>query len=945
MIAPAAAPPLPRDEITRRIVRLIEGASRGESAAIVARGGARAGKTHLAMRASAEALRRSFRVAEVDAQQSSRPAYATDRLTRHLGVRSEGATDDLARLHGLRLACQRAGAGRAGVAIIIDNAEYLADADAEALHDLLVSPPLASFFCFLTVGDTPAGRRIADDLSGGFGAAQMRAESVRLGPLTDDEVAAIAEERLAAGLMTYRFVRDLRALSAGVAGHVMSVLEAVEQLPPAERAFVMTGSEFIDEAIAPGSLVETMTAPLSALPDDAVRAARALAVLRAPSTVKAVASVADLPYPNATAALTDLEDRGMVTTQLTPSGEVLASFTIPLLGVAVRCATPLLLLRALNDRAAPVSEQAIHAEEDGALVEHYLGGSQPLLPARVERVVTTAQQFVARSRYAAARRVLEAAIARGAANADEPLPPRAFTVLSEALSRSGAANEASRVLDVAAAAEQPVGSAAEAMIRQARTAIALGREQIAISVIEAGLRRDDLDQSTRAMLSLELGRLLMTARDPERGRSLVNEAYEIAVAIPDHRLTADIDMTLHVRYLYDGQAQHALTHSRRALVSSRHAEVPARTRARAITSVGSSLLDAKTLDRGIHWLRRANRDAEVAEDLATVSWTSQVLGEICIEQGLWNEAAQWIARAVRLDSGLHRDQSLRRSLAIDARLRALRGVLDPQWADQATFPRTSDWAEGPPAAVSICIAHVEHSLLAGHAREAQALVRETIAQMRGPLGRGRSVVVDLLSAAIEIARVLGDREAAREATEDLAMAADALRGELPVVLAQLEVARAHGAALNDDWNVTSTAAIEAGDQLVRLGFRYRAAHAYALAGEAQIHLGQPQAEDYLTRAFRVYRTAGAQPRVTTTRALLHEIGSRVPRTRDTARILTGRQWEIARLASEGRTDAAIAAGLSISRRTVTTHMHHVLGRLDLTSRQQLAAWFREHPQT
>src|SRR5690606_11571625 len=110
-------------------------------------------------------------------------------------------------------------------------------------------------------------------------------------------------------------------------------------------------------------------------------------------------------------------------------------------------------------------------------------------------------------------------------------------------------------------------------------------------------------------------------------------------------------------------------------------------------------------------------------------------------------------------------------------------------------------------------------------------------------------------------------------------------------------------------------------------------------------LGQPHdAEAYLTSAFRTYREAGAQPRLVATRDLLHEIGSRAPRAPASSRVLTPRQWEIARLAAGGHTDAAIAETLSISRRTVTTHMHHLLGRLDLASRRQLSEWFREHPE-
>lgn len=935
-----------RAEVTRRLSRLIESATGAAPAVAVVQGGPRAGKTHLAMATAEEARRRSFRVAEVDARQSSLSFYVVDRLTRQLGVRSEGGSDDLARLHGLRLACQRGSAGRAGVAIIVDNAEFLAAADAEVLHDLMVSPPIGTFFCLLTVGTGSAARRTTADLIGNLGLPRVRPEWLRLGALADEEVAQIAEDRLAPGLMTYRFVRDACSLSAGITGHVVQILEAVEALPPTERAHVMTGSEFIQQALRPDVLVDDLIAPIVELGGPVLQIARALAVLREPSTSDQIATLIRVPVPEVESALGLLEDRDLTTAQVTPTGDALAWFAVPLIAVALRRATPLLLSRLLNNTAAEMRERrGLTNDLDEPLIAHYLAGSLPLTRARMDRVVNVAQSLVTRSRYAAARRLLEATLARGSADPENPLPPRAYTVLSEALSRSGSATEASRVLDAAANAEQPAGSAAETMIRQARTAVALGRESVAVGVLEAGLRREDFGRPTRARLMLELARLLILSRDPDRGRALCDEAYEIAGSIPDRGIAAEADISLHVSYLYGGQPQRALAHCRRALISTKHAGMPASTRARVLSGVGHATLDAISLTRGIHWLQRAHRAAEMAEDLATASWTSQLLAEACIETAQWDEAARWTARAVRLDSSLHRDRSLERSRAIDARLRALRGSLDPAWADEAQFPRVVDLTDGPPTNGSVCIAHVEHSLLAERPRQAHVLIRETLAHLRRPIARGRALVVDLLPAAVETARAMGDLDAARAATEELAELTATLGDELRVTHPLLRFARAQVAAMTGDWSTVASEAAAAGLELLPLGYHWRAANAFALAGEAHVQLKRPQAEEFLSRAFRTYRAIGAQPRMTATRGLLHEIGNRAPSTREASGVLTARQWEIARLAAEGHTDAAIAASLSISRRTVTTHMHHVLGRLDLDSRTRLRGWFREHPES
>jgi predicted ATPase/DNA-binding CsgD family transcriptional regulator len=55
-------------------------------------------------------------------------------------------------------------------------------------------------------------------------------------------------------------------------------------------------------------------------------------------------------------------------------------------------------------------------------------------------------------------------------------------------------------------------------------------------------------------------------------------------------------------------------------------------------------------------------------------------------------------------------------------------------------------------------------------------------------------------------------------------------------------------------------------------------------------------------------------------------------------LLTPRQWEIAGLLAEGLTNREIAARLVISQRTAETHVNHILTKLGMTSRTQVASW-------
>jgi predicted ATPase/DNA-binding CsgD family transcriptional regulator len=70
-------------------------------------------------------------------------------------------------------------------------------------------------------------------------------------------------------------------------------------------------------------------------------------------------------------------------------------------------------------------------------------------------------------------------------------------------------------------------------------------------------------------------------------------------------------------------------------------------------------------------------------------------------------------------------------------------------------------------------------------------------------------------------------------------------------------------------------------------------------------------------------------------ALAHE-------TADESFQLTARELEVARLVADGLSNPAIAATLFLSRATVKTHVSHILRKLTLDSRVQLASWVAAH---
>ena len=55
-------------------------------------------------------------------------------------------------------------------------------------------------------------------------------------------------------------------------------------------------------------------------------------------------------------------------------------------------------------------------------------------------------------------------------------------------------------------------------------------------------------------------------------------------------------------------------------------------------------------------------------------------------------------------------------------------------------------------------------------------------------------------------------------------------------------------------------------------------------------------------------------------------------------ILTPREREVAQLVAQGFTNREIAARLYLSERTAENHVQHILTKLDLPNRSQIAMW-------
>jgi DNA-binding NarL/FixJ family response regulator len=106
------------------------------------------------------------------------------------------------------------------------------------------------------------------------------------------------------------------------------------------------------------------------------------------------------------------------------------------------------------------------------------------------------------------------------------------------------------------------------------------------------------------------------------------------------------------------------------------------------------------------------------------------------------------------------------------------------------------------------------------------------------------------------------------------------------------------------------------------------------AGAAGYVLKDAEVEE-IVAAIRAAHRGGLQLDPAIARRLLSAFQPTPNGTTDT---LTARELDVLRLLGQGMANKEIAAALTLSERTVRTHVSSVLGKLDLTSRTQAALW-------
>lgn len=229
------------------------------------------------------------------------------------------------------------------------------------------------------------------------------------------------------------------------------------------------------------------------------------------------------------------------------------------------------------------------------------------------------------------------------------------------------------------------------------------------------------------------------------------------------------------------------------------------------------------------------------------------------------------------------------------------------------------------------------SRMCGHA---EALLAWQEARASESVGGLKEAAVDVLStgalpfAALvladlaEVAAESGDVEAAEDSARELGSIARAIDRVLYHGLAAM------GAASCGD----AGAARRAVDLLSEVGCRAFHARALDLLGRSLLGTDRARAVGALQRAASAFEACGAVWRGERVRTTLRGLGVR-GRGSATAGLgpsaLSRREWQVARLAAQGRSARDIGEQLFISERTVETHLAHVYAKLGVRSKAEL----------
>jgi DNA-binding CsgD family transcriptional regulator len=239
------------------------------------------------------------------------------------------------------------------------------------------------------------------------------------------------------------------------------------------------------------------------------------------------------------------------------------------------------------------------------------------------------------------------------------------------------------------------------------------------------------------------------------------------------------------------------------------------------------------------------------------------------------------------------------------------------------------------AARALCLAQL------GRVEEARMLVGPLLENVAGSLDD--EIPFEVTALLLEAAIVLEHRGAARALAIRLACVAHLAGGDWFYTCTARQLGAA--AALAGDRTAARAYYFQALEIAGRVRFRPEVALAHLglaeMLSDDLDDTSRSEAREHLNIAVPELREMKMQPALERALGLLEQVGRRTPVAASDAsapHALTGRERDVALLLAAGRSNREIADALVITEGTVEVHVKHILSKLGLRSRAQVAAW-------
>lgn len=771
--------------------------------------------------------------------------------------------------------------------------------------------------------------------------SQRQAEEIRVGRLSATDTAALATQLIRSGLPpAIDLTQALHDRTDGIPLHVeelMAVLAGEQELD-ARR---------VRDAQVPETVEDAIRARVALRSDAAAAVARAGAVIGRSFDLDLLCSVTGQPPEALSAPLAELADHFILLSSATPGR---FGFRHALICDVIYAQIPEPDRRSLHGRTADAAVTRRDVGTGAFLALHFERAGRFDEAFRAARAA--GESALALSSYGEAFELFGCALR----TAPPDLDPAARAELLEAYGRSGAAiddnviaidalsgaraayRQAGRTLEAAAvvaplvAVRHLLGDGLEPRADALREAIA------EVEATSSGPGTADVGAADRVRGRLEaaLAAAYMLDRRLDVAMRHALEARGLAGSVGDRETVHDVSATIGACLVFAGRMDEGWA-MLEATIAAARADGAEAAMTRAYRMLGSSASALVEYERAEAWLREGIAQAQNLELWNHRHYMASHLAHVAWATGRWEEANDLAQRALADGRGgittrvtaltvlgyvaLGRGALASATVALDEARAVGSGMVELQRLSPALWGLA------------------EVALAADAPGRALELVEEAVRASEDV--DDAAYVFPFLVTGTRAALAAGDPAAARRLIDrgEALVAARSIPGTLPAL------EHAHGLLSLADGTTGKARAhlTTAVDGWAAVGRAWEGT--WALIDLARAHTRSNQRVDGARRAAQARDQAvrlGAQAVVAAAEAILRQAGGR-----DTApepwAPLTAREFEIARCIADGRTNVEIADALGIARKTVASHVEHILAKLGVGRRAEIATWTASRP--